>query len=116
MGDGYAEGGAGDDVAGVVGVFGDAFEADDDGEGPPEGSPFRGDDGEAGGHGEGEAGIAGGEGEGGLGVDGFAMAVGWLRQPIFRSGAPKLSPGVPFSTTRAETPRAPASPVRTMTT
>ena len=69
MGDGYAEGGAGDDVAGVVGVFGDAFEADDDGEGPPEGSPFRGDDGEAGGHGEGEAGIAGGEGEGGLGVE-----------------------------------------------
>ena len=46
----------------------------------------------------------------------LTMAVGWLRQPIFRSGAPKLRPGVSFSTTRAETPRAPASPVRTMTT
>ena len=46
----------------------------------------------------------------------FTWAVGWAFQPILRSGAPKLSPGVPFSTTRAETPLAPSPPVRTMQT
>ncbi len=32
------------------------------------------------------------------------IAVGWLRHPSLRSGAPKVRPGVPFSTTIAETP------------
>ena len=42
--------------------------------------------------------------------------VGWAFQPIFRSSAPKERPGVSFSTTTAEMPAGPASPVRTMQT
>ena len=36
-------------------------------------------------------------------------AVGWACQPIFSSLAPKLSPGVPFSTMNAEMPRGPVT-------
>ena len=46
----------------------------------------------------------------------FTMAVGWLFQPSFFSGAPNDRPGVPFSTTMQEMPRGPASPVRAITT
>ena len=46
----------------------------------------------------------------------LTMAVGWLFQPSFFSGAPKERPGVPFSTTMQEMPRGPASPVRAITT
>ncbi|COY60398.1 Uncharacterised protein [Mycobacterium tuberculosis] len=42
--------------------------------------------------------------------------MGWACQPIFASGAPKLSPGVPFSTMNADTPRGPSAPVRAITT
>ena len=41
--------------------------------------------------------------------------VGWACQPIFFSLAPKLRPGVPLSTMKAEMPLAPPSPVRAMT-
>ncbi len=37
----------------------------------------------------------------------ITWAVGWACQPIFSSSAPKLSPGVPFSMTKAEMPRGP---------
>jgi hypothetical protein len=43
------------------------------------------------------------------------MAVGCDFQPSFFSGAPKLSPGVSFSTTKQEIPFGPPSPVRAMT-
>ena len=42
-------------------------------------------------------------------------AVGWAFQPILCSLAPKLSPGVSFSTTNAEMPRGPSPPVRAIT-
>ena len=41
---------------------------------------------------------------------------GWLFQPSLFSCLPKDRPGVPFSTTRVETPLAPAPPVRSITT
>lgn len=41
--------------------------------------------------------------------------VGWACQPIFFSLAPKVSPGASFSTTNAEIPFGPSSPVRAMT-
>ncbi len=46
----------------------------------------------------------------------ITWAVGWAFQPIFSSWAPKLSPGVPFSTMNAEMPRGPLAPVRAITT
>ena len=46
----------------------------------------------------------------------ITCAVGWAFQPIFCSSAPKLSPGVSFSTTNAEMPRGPSPPVRAITT
>src|SRR6201993_4961169 len=46
----------------------------------------------------------------------ITCAVGWACQPIFSSWAPKLSPSVPFSTTKAEMPRGPSPPVRAITT
>ena len=39
----------------------------------------------------------------------MTCAVGWACQPIFSSLAPKLSPGVPFSTMNAEIPRGPVT-------
>ena len=45
----------------------------------------------------------------------ITMAVGCDFQPSFFSCAPKESPGVPFSTTKQEMPRGPASPVRAIT-
>jgi hypothetical protein len=42
----------------------------------------------------------------------ITMAVGWLCQPSFFSGLPKLSPGVSLGTTRAEMPSGPSPPVR----
>ena len=46
----------------------------------------------------------------------LTIAVGWAFQPIFRSWAPNVRPGVSFSTTKVETPLAPASPERAITT
>ena len=46
----------------------------------------------------------------------LTCAVGWAFQPIFFSWAPNERPGVPVSTTKAETPLAPGPPVRAMTT
>ena len=46
----------------------------------------------------------------------LTCAVGWECQPSFFSWAPKLRPGVPFSTTMQEMPAGPSSPVRTMHT
>mmetsp|Transcript_14366 Transcript_14366/g.27140 ORF Transcript_14366/g.27140 Transcript_14366/m.27140 type:complete len:205 (-) Transcript_14366:567-1181(-) len=45
------------------------------------------------------------------------VVVGWLRQPSFRSLAPKLRPSVPRSTRKAVTPSGPppAGPVRAIT-
>ncbi len=43
------------------------------------------------------------------------MAVGWLFQPSLRSFLPKLSPGVPFSTSTQDTPFGPSPPVRHIT-
>jgi hypothetical protein len=43
-------------------------------------------------------------------------AVGCAFQPILYSSAPKLIPGVSFSTTNAEMPRGPSPPVRAITT
>jgi hypothetical protein len=45
----------------------------------------------------------------------MTAAVGWLFQPSFFSFLPNLSPGVPFSTSRHDTPPAPAPPVRHIT-
>jgi hypothetical protein len=42
--------------------------------------------------------------------------VGWAFQPIFFSFAPKERPRVPFSTTKADMPPAPVSPVRAIIT
>ncbi len=46
----------------------------------------------------------------------ITWAVGWACQPIFSSGAPKLSPALSFSMTNAEMPRGPSPPVLAITT
>ena len=46
----------------------------------------------------------------------ITWAVGWEFQPILRSLAPNDRPGIPFSTTIADTPLAPGPPVRAITT
>ena len=46
----------------------------------------------------------------------LTIAVGCDFQPIFFSFAPNDRPGVPSSTTMADTPFGPGPPVRTMTT
>jgi hypothetical protein len=46
----------------------------------------------------------------------MTMAVGCDFQPSFFSWAPKVSPGVPFSTAMHEMPFGPSPPVRTMQT
>ncbi len=46
----------------------------------------------------------------------FTIAVGCDFQPSFFSGAPNVSPGVPFSTTMQEMPFGPGPLVRTMQT
>jgi len=58
-----AEGGGGEGVADVVGVFGDALEGDDGGHEPPSETPAREEVAEDGGGGDGEGDVAGGEGE-----------------------------------------------------
>ena len=46
----------------------------------------------------------------------ITWAVGCAFHPILASLAPKLTPGVSFSTMNAEMPRGPSAPVRAITT
>ncbi len=89
-GDGAAERGSPDNVAGVVGVFADSLYADDDRQRPPDCALAGGDDGEAHGHRKRQARVARGEGEAGLGVDeAFAegMELEWGHAVIWTDSA-----------------------------